>query len=143
MTGFYNTLSTRKPNWMPDLEAVIRSWSEKKFAWGITDCCVFCGECIKAMTGNNPFTPFAGYNDRQGALKTLKAKGRGTLPTTLVAVLGVPLHVSKAAAGDIVLNCDKKNPAIGLCVGVDSLFISPDDGLIYVETSTCGKVFKI
>lgn len=38
---------------------VIRKWEQIPFSYGSADCCQFVGECVEAVTGENPAKRFA------------------------------------------------------------------------------------
>ena len=96
------------------------------FAWGVSDCCLFACDCVRAMTGVDPAAWFRGrYKTQRGAMRALKTFAGGGLEATarrITAELGMP-EISPALAqrGDVVLlslpDCPPENLALGICLG--------------------------
>lgn len=92
----------RPARWEDRLAAEIRAGARRAFAWGDHDCVTFAHRCARAVLGGP--TPWdeiaAGWSDRRGAVKALRACGG------LVAGMdahGVRRPVAYARRGDIAL----------------------------------------
>ena len=141
----------RKETWREDLQIVILKWHKRPFAWGTADCCVFCGECVEAMTGEDLVAPFLGYTTRQGATDVLQRVGKGSLMETLREVLGEPVAPHTARTGDVMFKMFKEKKvgfAIGICVDGYGVFLGEDrrTGVARfnsIPKSECGKAFRV
>jgi hypothetical protein len=66
----------RNREWSKFLADKICEWMDYKFKWGKKDCCIFVGECIEVMTGENPQKEFMGkYRSEKGAFRILREVG--------------------------------------------------------------------
>jgi len=102
-----------------------------------------CGQAIEAQTGHNPVTGiFGSYDSKKTALRAIRANGSTNLLDTLRRVLGPALPIHTATRGDVVYTVQHDGPAIGMCIGQQSVFVDTD-GLIEYPTLELMKAFKI
>lgn len=122
----------------------IESVKNKPLEWGTHDCCMFANNCMIALHGKSFMDEFVGkYSDAEGAKAALKKYGSRTLYHTLVKKFGPAKHVANAKRGDIIFKIDKKHgPALGICWGLHSYFVS-DDGLVAIKTAECVRSWAV
>ena len=133
-------------NWELRLYERAAEWQEKIFAYGTADCTAFCGDCVHAMTGINPWAEWAGkYKGARSAAKLIRKRGHHSLFHVLQFIFGRSVHIAMAQRGDIVyasLGLDA--PQIGICLGEQSVSCSPDGlGLISVPTLEFKRAFHV
>lgn len=96
-------MPARLDDWQVRLNAVLKDWRKRPFAWGDADCVAFAGEVCRAVRGDNPLDRAgAVYADDDGALLALDAAGHPSLLAALRARLGKPVRPALAQPGDLV-----------------------------------------
>lgn len=128
---------TRFEDWDVRLYVRLEDWKKREFEWAKGDCAAFAGDVIEAMTGTNPWSPWAErYNDERSALEAIKVAGFGALLDVLVNIFGEPIPVSFAQRGDLVYlsDVDELTPQIGICLGQRSVGWGITGALIEVPT---------
>jgi len=132
----------RKENWLECLNKYLGGVFDKPFEWGVHDCCIFCNECVKAMTGEDFMTEFVDYSNETTAKKALNGT---TLYMTIKKKFGKPVPTAMARRGDLMYKKFDTGPALGICVGRDALFVGYEgkDGLVTVPTLDCEKAFRV
>ena len=111
---------TRYPDWTDRLACYLDRVRDEPFGWGEHDCVLFCNGAVKAITGKDFVSKYAGqYTDKREAALLLREIKAGTLKSAVTKKLGKPVHVAQAGKGDIVL----RNKAIGVCVGRFTYFV--------------------
>ena len=127
----------RCDDWDLRLYDRITEWQEKTFVYGMADCCAFCGDCVEAMTGVDPWVDWQGeYNDAKSGAKLIRARGHRSLFFVLQSIFGRPVHIAFAQRGDIVYGkLGLETAQLGICLGEASVSCAPDGtGLIQVPT---------
>jgi len=132
----------RKENWLECLNEYLNTVYDKPFEWGSHDCCIFCNECVKAMTGKDFMTEFSSYNNETSAKKALNGK---TLYMTIRKKFGKPISTAMTQRGDLVYNKFDTGPGLGICIGKEALFVGFEgrEGLVTVPVLECSKGFKV
>ncbi|MCD1591815.1 hypothetical protein K7H13_13760 [Qipengyuania citrea] len=144
---------TRYPDWTDRLACYLDRVRDEPFGWGEHDCVLFCNGAVKAITGKDFVSKYAGqYTDKREAALLLREIKAGTLKSAVTKKLGKPVHVAQAGKGDIVL----RNKAIGVCVGRFTYFVGEQtvdfnyegfpitkDGLVTWPTLDCDCAWKI
>ncbi len=136
----------RCDNWELRLYERVAEWENKTFAYGLADCCAFCGDCIQAMTGENPWLIWAGeYTEARSAADLIRERGHHSLFHVLQSIFGRPVHIAMAGRGDIVYaNLGLDAPQIGICLGEMTTSCAPDGpGLISVPTLEFKRAFHV
>jgi len=136
----------RYENWEIRLQLVIDMWRKEKFIYGISDCCAFVAECVRAQTGIDYYKDWMGqYNDARSAAKLIREKGFDNLREVLTKKFGQPMHISRAMHGDIVFaDLSLDAPQIGICQGVMSLSCAPGgQGLEIIQTLHLQEAFNV
>lgn len=132
----------RTKHWDRRLVEFIEKNRDTKFEWGKFDCCQFTGKAVEIITGSNLVEKFGMYKSLEGAQKRLKSQGYNNLLEALTDTLGKPQPVHTANRGDVVYLVFAGGPLIGICLGRNSLFVTPD-GLAYHPTLKASKAFAI
>lgn len=87
--------------WQEALEREFAQARDRRFRWGVHDCCQFAARCAKAVTGRDRRYRFPRYRNEAEALKLI-AKFTD-MQGLLTRAFGDPVHPSRANDGDIVL----------------------------------------
>ena len=130
---------TRLDDWEPRLNAWVAEAADTPFAWGTHDCALFACRAVEAMTGTHPFPQFIGkYDDREGAARALRLIGEGTLDRTFGSRFA-ECEPAFAQRGDIVM----AEGALGVCMGRNGLFLTPEMGLASLPRAAFVKAWRI
>lgn len=108
----------RRPDWPARLTRFLEERRERAFAWGTHDCCLAACDWVREAAGWDPAAAFRNtYDDRDGALRVLRALGAGTLPETARTIGGTPLPSARfAQRGDVALIRSAAGPALGIVI---------------------------
>ena len=109
----------RRPDWPARLTRFLEERRGQPFAWGAHDCCLAACDWVRDAAGWDPAAAFRNaYDNRDGAMRALRALGAGTLTDTARRIGGPPLaSVRFAQRGDVVLIRSAAGPALGIVVG--------------------------
>lgn len=127
---------------LPDWERRLSEFLAQPFAfaWGAMDCALFACAAVEAMTGAHPYPEFPGtYDDRIGAARALRERGRGTLESTFGQKFA-EVAPGFARRGDIVMATDG---AMGVCTGPAAAFLCEGDGLVRLPRATFTHAWRI
>lgn len=131
----------RCKGWELVLIRFVESRHNTPFVWGQHDCCLFAADAVQAITGIDHAEPFRGkYSTAAGAARML-AQYHGIIGYCN-SVLGSCLPVTMARRGDAVAIETQSGTALGICLGVHSVFAAPD-GLSYHPTLNCCAAWRI
>lgn len=118
---------TRLDDWEWRLRAFLDASSNSIFQYGQLDCALFACGAVEAMTGVHPYPEFPGtYDDKIGAARALREKGKGTLEATFGQKFE-SIPAGFARRGDIVT---EPGGAMGVCMGSYALFLAFEGGLV-------------
>jgi len=126
-------LVRRLDDWDQKLFAVIDAARQRRFAYGVHDCCVFAADCVMAQTGVDPMAGIRGYRGEDAAQEIINEFG--SLSKAARAVLGRPYRGRKGQAkrGDVVLGRILDEWAVGVCLGQVAAFATiSQKGLVFV-----------
>ena len=127
-------------NWEVLLNQYIDSVRDRKFEWGVFDCCVFSAGVIQAVTGIDYMYEFRGkYDSEASSQQALESIGKGNLYKTLLSKFGKPgRNVAIYEKGDLVLY----KGICGVVIGRKSLFIT-EAGLMLADTIKMDYIFHV
>lgn len=78
----------RVPNWEKELLSVVESYEGAAWQYGRTDCAHFAGDCVLAITGQDPLGRFRGnYTNRLEAWSRLRVRKFKNLSDATAAAL--------------------------------------------------------
>ncbi len=128
-------LIERKPNWEIILAQELRK--PRLFEWGVSDCCLFVGDIIKAMTGTDPAQTFRHkYSTSKSAFKELRKQGFngvGELAHKMARKYGYKtVDVNFAQKGDVVCAFFDGRESLGVMDGQYGVFVG-SAGYVYIE----------
>ena len=130
----------RLPDWEARLGAVLDSYADTPFEWGVADCCLFVADAVQAMTGDDPASAYRGtYSNETGARLALKRHGKTTLVATFDDAFGMNVAPARAHRGDIVQIDDT---TAGVCMGAFGFFVG-DTGLVRHPYSDFTRAWSI
>lgn len=130
----------RKENWPSILDDEIEKARSRKFSWGTHDCALWTARVVEAMTGVDYAAAWRGqYSSEFGALKAIAKNGYEGLDEIVTKALGEPINKFMAQRGDVVIF----DGALGVCVGSNCAFVTPDDGLCFVKLRQCVKAWRV
>lgn len=116
----------------------VENAKNKPFVWGSHDCLTWACNVILAMTGHDYLKDFRnGYTSKKGAYRLIKKYGE-SLPGCIDRHLE-RIPVSFAKRGDLVL----QEQAIGVCLGIQSLFVTEAHGLQGLQTLGCEIAWRV
>ena len=132
----------RRVDWQPRLAAFLDEARGRAFDWNGWDCCHFVGDAVLAMSDTDPLADYRGdYETEAGAWAALDARD-GNLRAACKRVFGAMRPAAFARRGDAVMLAG--NLSIGICMGGQAVFASPDgEGLTLVPMSDCRWCFPI
>src|SRR4051812_23750010 len=92
------------PDWRTRLSQHIEAERLRPFSWGEHDCCLWVGDCIRAMTGEDPAAEYRGtYDSAVGAIRRMREVDGVRSPHELALKrLGPTKAWQFARAGDVV-----------------------------------------
>jgi hypothetical protein len=134
------------PQWETHLFNFINNNTERPFAWGKWDCCIFAVEGIKAMTGKTMMK--IQWQNKKEAYKFIAKNGRTLNKVTSKYAKQSDIKTIEKnfiTAGDIVLLEDHLNDneeLIGICTGNLIACVS-EEGITYRENSRAKKVWRL
>lgn len=124
----------------------INKHERKLFVWGKNDCFTFTLGWIEKATGRDVWETTEDwqkisrdYKSEEDALNLLELFGGREKAE---ACLGKPIHVSSAVAGDVVCGDLSDGETLGICLGLDSVFLGLR-GLVTVRTLELNKAWRI
>lgn len=122
---------SKQQGWETRLSSVIEYYQEVEFIWGKTDCFLFVGDCIKAITNIDLMSRARGtYDSNETAKKELKANLRGELKRAWYKIASELENCREAQRGDIgLITLGGKEQYCGV-VFDNVLFIRTKNGLM-------------
>lgn len=132
----------RFEDWPERLDAAIEAARGAAFSWGAHDCALFALGVAQALTGTDYGKPWRGeYASEAEAAQILTAGGG--LEAMASALFGPPVAPAFAQRGDVVLFEQPGGPALGVCLGVNSAFVTAPRGLVFVPTARCAVAWRV
>ena len=131
----------RLPDWPERLIEIIEARRTRAFSWGDSDCALFAGDVVQALTGIDIAKPWRGYNTAQGAAARIKKAGG---MRALASRAGLEeKQKGFAQRGDIVLADIEGRETFGVVVG-DGNWCGPGaEGLVFRPMSDVIAVFGV
>jgi len=133
----------RKDNWEILMREEVASLRENKFVYGKSDCCIFVGRIMKAMTGFDVIKDFRKFHKiKKYNADTFEKvlKKIGGLENECTRQWGEPLPVGKMRRGDLGLIRDE---TVGICDGDNMLSPDAEGGIKLTDRSECTMCWKI
>jgi hypothetical protein len=133
----------RKEDWPDLLLAEIDRHTKLPFEYGKNDCFTFPMDCVKAMTGVDPFKAQRGkYKTLKGAYKLLK-EGKCKNVGDAFAARFPEIPVAMAGRGDIgVVPGDGFMSGV-VVVGTSAIGKHPERGNVHVNREHLQRAFKV
>ncbi len=128
------------------------NWAEKlsefldkphSFDWISRNCVFFTADAVCVQTGVDYAADYRRIKTKKAMFARLKREYNGDLGTAAKAKLGKPINVTMAKRGDVVQCPIKGINSLGICIGKMSVFISENEGLIYIYTLRCKRAWAI
>ena len=113
----------RLHDWWGRLNAYLAENRARPREYGVWDCWQLTGGGVLAMTGTNYRAQLPTYTTLEEGVAILEANGGAV--AMLTSMFGEAKHVSRAMRGDIVLSDLGDGPAAGICLGVETVTVSP------------------
>ena len=104
------------------LDAYLRSWRHRPFAWGEADCVRFAAGWVALVTGRDPVAGTVGHyaGCREALRLMVVTTGTADLLAATRIILGPPLdRPLTARCGDVVVIATPAGVALGLCAGAE------------------------
>lgn len=125
------------------LNLYINKHSGTEFVWGINDCCTFASNWVEVCLGKNPLKDIEFYGKYSTKIEAKKILvGLGGIHEVLNNALGDSIHPVKAKAGDIVMGELDEGKTLGICLGIDSIFLGHNN-FISLPTITMKNVWSM
>lgn len=70
------------------------------FVWGQTDCATFFGDCVEAVSGDDPLKEYRHYDSHIGAMRLLMREGHDSM-LTFVEQRFVEIPIAHLRCGDL------------------------------------------
>lgn len=139
----YEELRVERPT---KLFNYINAHERKLFVWGKNDCFTFTLGWIKEATGRDVWGTTKDwqeiakdYDNEEAAMSLLELFGGREKAE---ACLGESIHISLAVAGDIVCGDLSDGETLGICLGLDSVFLGLR-GIITMRTLELEKAWRV
>jgi len=118
----------------------IEEYRNKKFKYGSIDCGLFAVSFIKKINGDSSHYEnyYKKYNSMKSLLKLLKGNGYKNLKDYFDKNFKEK-NINFAQRGDIVMI----EKCIGICNGIESFFLTEQDGLTNIKTELCDNVWRV
>lgn len=138
----------RADNWPRRLDDAVNAARSIPFAWGTHDCCIMAANLVYEITAVDIAADYRGtYSDAEGAAAIIAAGGG--LANLVQSVVG-PLGWTRtkpvlARRGDLVVftSPDTGQPALGVCLGRESVFPAVGGGLGFIPTAECSTAWRV
>lgn len=128
----------RLEGWETLLNEQIEKARHTPFKWGEHDCLTWACNCLLAITGVDYLADIRGrYKTKAGAYKLIKKQGDSLTDCIDQHVQRVSVKMAKR--GDVVMY----EGAVGICFGVQSFFITENQGLAGVPTLKCEMAWAV
>lgn len=114
------------------------------FAWGRHDCLLWCANCAKAITGQDPAAHLRGrYKTAAGAARVMKTEGWRDLADVAASMFS-EIPVASAQSGDWahVVN-DDGTDTLGVVMGGMIVARTLERGLGQVPLTRAAKAFRV
>lgn len=133
--------------WTRKLPLFIQEKRDQPFEWGVNDCCMFACDWIILLTGFDPADAInlrGAYSSKLEAIRILSRFGGVEMLAETFALERewAEVPVSYAQRGDVVTFQTEDGTAIGVCDGLNSLFMSPN-GILFMPTLRCSRAWHI
>lgn len=131
---------TRYHDWQTRLDRFLGLASERDFAFGINDCCIFVADAVQEMTGEDLAKDYRNrYHSNREAIRLIEATtGCKTLRRFLMTALAqLPcIQVEMAQRGDIVLVKRAQGVSLGIIALNGRLIAAASaEGFLYLPLS--------
>lgn len=138
----------RAENWPKRLNDAVDAARSKPFEWGTHDCCLMAADMIYAITADDPAASFRGtYSTEAEAAELIASHGSlKKLVQSIATPRGwISTKPALARRGDLVMFTSPvtNQPALGICLGRDSVFPSASGGLGFVNTTECSAAWRV
>ena len=120
----------------------------KPFAWGSHDCCIMAAHLVYEMTSVDIAAAYRGtYSTQEEAAVIISAGGGlASLVQSVVGPLGwTRTKPALARRGDLVVftSPETGQPALGVCLGRESVFPAVGGGLGFIPTAQCSTAWRV
>jgi hypothetical protein len=127
----------RVENWERALDEALEVHRKAAPIWGKSDCWCMALDCVKAVTGKDPWAGVRTYKTEAGAAKVLRKRGFETIEDALAAKFErVPILMAKR--GDIGVYEGSAGVFTGAGFAVRSL-----DGISMVPVTAVKTAFRV
>ena len=126
------------PDWQILLHKFLTKNRDREFGWGTWDCCTFCNEALKVISGQSVIPPQLQWSNECEAMEKVQKYGRtfsNAIKKAARAAGLKPVDVKQITAGDLVVYQNENEEVCGICDGFSLL--SPSD--IGYAFSRCEK----
>ncbi len=114
------------------------------FDWSQCNCALFAADGVKSITGKDFAKPYRGPKTKRGMISRLRKVCGGGVEEAATKELGEPLeNILLAKRGDVVSFDFGEGPTLGICNGLQGVFISEHDGLVRVPLKNCRFAWTI
>jgi len=135
----------RRNNWPARLALFVEEKRTMPFDWATNNCAFFACDWLAILTGVDTAHPWRPEVDSALTAARVLASlgGLEAIATKTFAAHGWPeVVVAKARRGDVVAHDGDGGPALGVCLGAQSVFASPT-GLDFRPTLTARRAWRI
>lgn len=131
----------RYENWVERLYSFVDEMSDKPFAWGEHDCCLFAAGAIFAITGHDYAFGLRGtYSTEKEAYHLIKKMGG--IKSIVGKALGDEIKPLMAQRGDLVLIDGEHGDTLGICLGASC--VAPGEfGLTYLPFNRAISAWRV
>ena len=132
----------RADDWPQKLSAVCQEWQALAFDWDGRDCVTFAGDCILAVTGEDPIEDIRGrYKSKIGAARVIKNEGFDSLGDMIASRLD-EARLDQLRRGDVALFEGLEGDFVGVVMGAHALSPTGSGGLVQTSLKLAKRGFK-
>lgn len=129
----------RLEGWESRLNQAIEEARHLPFQWGSHDCVTWTAHCVQVISGTDYLADIRRpYKSKTGAYRLIKSIAPTLADCVDLYLTRIP--VAQAKRGDVVMH---SSGALGVCFGVNSLFITEEQGLAGDSTLSCPNAWSV
>ncbi len=114
------------------------------FDWALCNCALFAADAVQVQTGVDFAKAYRGPKTKRGMISRLLRVCGGDVEAAVTKELGEPIKsVLLAKRGDVVSFDFGDGAALGICNGIQGVFVSEKDGLVRIPLKECRNAWGV
>lgn len=129
-------------DWETRLAAVLDTYQQAGFAWGVRDCFRLPQDVVRAVTGRDIWPEVRPYHSARGALQRLARHGFRGVGDAFADVLE-EMPAAWALRGDVGVVIEDGVEAGVVVLGAELAGMAPDHGLTILPRARLARAFRV